>query len=59
MTNDSCILFYRVRYCISYRTENKLFYFIYFILLRRAQKVLASRSRDQTKNQLTYQLQES
>jgi hypothetical protein len=34
MTDDSCILFYRVRYCISYRTENKLFYFIlfYFIL---------------------------
>jgi hypothetical protein len=32
MTDDSCILFYRVRYCISYRTENKLFYFILFYL---------------------------
>ncbi len=25
-------LFYRVRYCISYRTENKLFYFILLFL---------------------------
>jgi hypothetical protein len=33
MTDDSCILFYRVSYCTSYRTENKLFYFyfIYFL----------------------------
>ncbi len=33
LTDDSCILFYRVRYCISYRTENKLFYFIYFLFI--------------------------
>ncbi len=39
MTDDSCILLYRVWYCISYRTENKLFYFIFFILCRQlAQK---------------------
>ncbi len=31
MTDDLCILFYRVWYCISYGTENKLFYFIFFI----------------------------
>ena len=30
MTDDSCILFYRVWYCISYRTENKLFYFYFY-----------------------------
>ncbi len=40
MTDDLCILFYRVWYCTSYRTENKLFYFIfifffYFFFLNR------------------------
>jgi len=33
MTDDTCILFYRVWYCISYRTENKLFYFIFLFYL--------------------------
>jgi hypothetical protein len=29
MTDDSNIFIYRVWYCISYRTENKLFYFLF------------------------------
>ncbi len=34
MTDDANIFIYRVWYCISYRTENKLFYlFIFYFIL--------------------------
>jgi hypothetical protein len=35
MTDDANIFIYRVWYCNSYRTENKLFYFILFLFLFR------------------------